>query len=171
MVSRTCEPSRGAVGRQIRSWLGVDTDSPSAPSLALLFAADRLEHLRKEIIPALEEGQVVLCDRYVWSSFAYQGLDCELSWVRQLNAKALAPDLALWLEVPVKTALGRSAARLAKGAAAPELFDAADLQHRLHAAYSSFAGDPQDSLLAVDADRSVEELSAALLTHCDDIGL
>jgi dTMP kinase len=168
---RTFEPSNGDIGLQIRSWLGATAKGPGPQALALLFAADRLEHLRKEIIPALEEGYVVVCDRYLWSSFAYQGLDCDLNWVRSLNSRALRPDLALWLEIPVEIALQRCAARLAKGEAKAERFDGAPLQHRLHQAYASFSADPAEALSSVDATLTVEDVTRSLLAHCEAVGL
>ena len=170
-VLRTFEPTGGTIGQQIRTWLGADVDSPGPQALALLFAADRLEHLRREIIPALEDGQVVICDRYIWSSFAYQGLDCEPEWLRQLNSRALVPNLALWLEIPVEIALARCATRVARGDAPPEKFDAAELQHRLHGAYGAFAADPADPLQTVDGTQSVEAVTSALLEHCVALGL
>jgi dTMP kinase len=170
-VIETFEPSRGQIGKQIREWLSVSADAPGARALALLFAADRIDHLNREVLPALEAGKTVICDRYLWSSFAYQGLDCDLSWVRQINSQARIPDLALWLEIPVDVALARCQARLAEGEAVAERFDGEALQRRLHDAYARFAQNPDDELCAIDANAEVDTVTAALLDACVQIGM
>jgi dTMP kinase len=72
-------------------------------ALALLFAADRLDHTEKKIKPALEQGSVVVSDRYVYSSLAYQsgGMKKELGleWVRAINAYAVMPDMVVFLDI------------------------------------------------------------------------
>jgi dTMP kinase len=75
--------------------------TPREDILALLFAADRLDHLENEILPCLEEGTHVISDRYYLSSFAYQTLDgsLELEWVWHVNSRCLRPDLTLFLDV------------------------------------------------------------------------
>ena len=176
-VTVTCEPTGGAIGKQIRSWLAVGADRPSAHALALLFAADRLEHIDREILPALARGEVVICDRYFWSSFAYQGLDCELSWLAAINEEALRPDLAIWLNVPLVKTLRRSAARLTEGTP-EECFDPPELQVRLHDAYNSFANLPAqgfealEGLVEIDGDRSITAVTYLLLERCvSELGL
>jgi dTMP kinase len=71
-------------------------------TLALFFACDRLDHLQSTIIPRLEEGAHVISDRYYLSSFAYQSVELELDWVRELNKHCLQPDLTILLDVPVE---------------------------------------------------------------------
>lgn len=81
----------------------------------LWFAADRLDHLSTQIVPALESGRHVVCDRYVLSSLAYQGLTVDPDWIMELNKFALQPDLTLLLDVPASVARKRmSDTRLAK---------------------------------------------------------
>jgi dTMP kinase len=79
-------------------------------TLALAFAADRLDHLATEIGPALAAGAIVVCDRYVLSSLAYQGRVLGIDWVEALNARCRWPDLTLYLDVPVEVSLARMAA-------------------------------------------------------------
>jgi dTMP kinase len=101
-----------------------------------MFAADRLDHVDNFIKPALLQGQLVVCDRYDLSSFAYQSLTAErgadvVPWIRQLNCEALRPDLTLVLDVPVALAEARRRQR----GGAEELFEARSLQERLAAVY------------------------------------
>src|SRR5438552_7626627 len=78
---RTREPSDGPIGRLIREILGQPPGAMTGGPMALLFAADRLDHLAREIEPALARGEQVLCDRYYHSSFAYQAVESERGFV------------------------------------------------------------------------------------------
>ena len=98
-VFMTKEPTDGPIGGQIRLALGKRLDMrPTA--LALAFAADRMDHLDIEIIPKLENGVIVISDRYYLSSYAYQSLRSDLRWLMQINAKCLRPDLTILLDTP-----------------------------------------------------------------------
>ncbi|MDI7246423.1 MAG: dTMP kinase [Bacillota bacterium] len=108
-VHLTKEPTDGPVGGLIRTILAKRVGAPSHNGkfesidprcLALLFAADRLDHLEVDILPKLEGGVVVICDRYILSSLAYQSLNVDRRWLEQINAKAITPDLTIYLQVP-----------------------------------------------------------------------
>ena len=74
---------------------------------ALLFAADRIEHMQKEVKPALDEGKLVICDRYIYSSLAYQGsAGLSLDWIKTINARALQPDFSVFIDVDPETGSG-----------------------------------------------------------------
>ncbi|MBN2361371.1 MAG: dTMP kinase [Deltaproteobacteria bacterium] len=106
----TCEPSRGPVGRYIRACLA-QTPGPSSELLALLFAADRIDHYESEIAPLLEAGAVVVSDRYLLSSLAYQGVEGDARWVAQLNDRAPRADLTILVDVPAAVAARRRSGR------------------------------------------------------------
>jgi len=107
-VMLTAEPSKGKIGTFIReSCLYEQTRLPTEAE-ALLFAADRIEHMQKELKPALDEGKLVICDRYVYSSLAYQGsAGLSLEWIKTINARALQPDFSLFLDVSPDRVLER----------------------------------------------------------------
>ncbi len=132
-VVLTREPSSGAVGVLLRQALGGRSGRGALPeaALALLFAADRLDHLASTVEPALASGAVVVSDRYVLSSFAYQGRVLDGEWLETLNAQAPAPDLTLFLEVPPRVAAARR--RLRGGRA--ERFEDARTQAAVAQAY------------------------------------
>jgi dTMP kinase len=130
-VVMTREPSEGPIGVLLRQALTRRLTGLSDRALALLFAADRLDHLASVVEPALSEGAVVISDRYVLSSLAYQGMRLPLAWVESLNAAARRPDLTLYLDVDPATA-GRR--RRGRGGAA-ELFDAEEVQRAVARAY------------------------------------
>jgi dTMP kinase len=104
----TTEPSKGEVGKFIRGHV-LDCEKRVPIALeALLFAADRVDHLENEVKPALEKGKIVVCDRYVYSTLAYQGATgLSLEWIQHINQFALVPDLAIFLDVAPDTVLKR----------------------------------------------------------------
>jgi dTMP kinase len=96
----TAEPSEGKIGRFIGQYcLNAEKRLPSIVE-ALLFAADRFEHVTKEVLPAINEGRLVISDRYVYSSLAYQGAaGLDLAWIEKINEHAIRPDLAIFIDV------------------------------------------------------------------------
>jgi len=137
-VHVTAEPSGGPVGVLIRQVLsgrlrGRAPDGPfDGDALALLFAADRLDHARAEILPAIEAGIDVVSDRYTLSSLAYQALTTgDPRWVQAINARAPAPDVTILLRVGADVAF----ARRRSASHAREIFEKAEFQRRVAAAY------------------------------------
>lgn len=172
LVHVTREPSTGPIGAQIRLALTGRITLPAthrAEVMALLFAADRLDHVDSEIDPYLRDGYVVVSDRYDLSSLAYQSLTADggadtISWIRQCNRFARRPDVTVVVDVPPAVA---SARRRARGGAA-ELFDDEALQARLAAAYlRAEALCPGDRILHVDGDQSPEEVGRAVALALD----
>ena len=104
----TKEPTNGPIGAQIRLKLAGRLDMDEA-TMALLFAADRMDHLHVDIIPKLAAGVHVICDRYYLSSLAYQSLTLDLDWIMAINAKARHPDLTIYLDVPASISIERIA--------------------------------------------------------------
>jgi len=94
----TKEPTPGPIGQIIRRVLSGELEHEPC-MLALLFAADRAHHFSSEILPALLEGRVVISDRYVLSSLAYQGLFLPVSWVKEVNSCAPHPDICILIDV------------------------------------------------------------------------
>jgi len=112
-VIRTREPGGSPIAEKIRELL-LDKDNAQMDAVteALLYAAARAEHVRKVVRPALAEGKVVLCDRFVLSSYAYQGygrgLGTEL--VQRINEPALdgcLPDVTVFINIPPERAFAR----------------------------------------------------------------
>lgn len=112
-VVETFEPGDGPVGARIREVLLDPALSPDPVTEVLLYAADRAEHVRTVVRPALERGADVVCDRFVWSSLAYQGIARSLGAeaVSAANAVALdgvAADLTIVLDIDPEVGLARA---------------------------------------------------------------
>ncbi len=104
----TAEPSNGKIGMFIRESCLYDKKRLPSSVEALLFAADRVEHIQNEVTPALEEGKIVICDRYVYSSLAYQGsAGLSLDWIKSVNEYALKPDVAFFIDARPEIAMQR----------------------------------------------------------------
>lgn len=115
-VVMTKEPTtQRPIGKLIRSIL-YNSVKATDEAVALLFAADRADHTKEKIIPALNEGAVVLSDRYVYSSYAYQskGMDSELdlNWLKTINKFAKIPDIVVFLDIPPEVGLNRGQKRI-----------------------------------------------------------
>jgi dTMP kinase len=131
----TREPSDGPIGRLIREMLtghhAIDDQKLSQSTFGLLFAADRLDHLQREVEPRLAAGVAVVSDRWYHSSLAYQGTGADRDWITMLNARARKPDLTIFLAVRPEVAAER---RVAAGRA-QELFEDLAMQREVDAGY------------------------------------
>lgn len=115
-VTVTREPGGSPVGQEIRCLLLNTPVQPAPDAELLLFLADRADHVAKVIRPALERGEVVLCDRYADSTFAYQGggRGLPMERLRRLNREAtggLGPRLTFLMDLPVEVGLVRAGKR------------------------------------------------------------
>lgn len=133
-VYETREPSSGKIGRFLREVLQDKTSIPMAD--ALLFAADRVDHCYREILPHLDAGEIVVCDRYIASSIAYQTAhDARISrsWVEAINQYALAPDGVVILDMDPRDALRRR--QMETAPTQLEKFEESAMQERTRDAY------------------------------------
>jgi dTMP kinase len=174
-VVETREPTDDLViGPLIRRALAT-SDSPLDPrALALLFAADRIDHVQRCIRPSVDAGAVVISDRYLLSSLAYQTLDCDHAWVRTINMHAPAPDLYFFLDVPVEIAFARIQQRRGALGTTEERFDVPALQRRVAAAYDEQMNNSAVELgerVRVDGTASPGQITQTLLAACRARGL
>ena len=158
----TCEPTAGNIGALLRHLLATTkagaSGGPSAAEVGLLFAADRLDHLRREIEPALAGGAWVISDRYVLSSLVYQGVELPLWWVRAINRTAPPPDLTLLIDVPEIVARKRRAGR----GGTHERFDHAAFQKQVVLRYRRLSK-TFPRLQVVDGTRNPDDVTADIL--------
>ena len=167
-VLQTREPTEGPVGRVIRDVLAGRDGAPTMETLPWLFAADRADHLFREVEPALARGTHVISDRYYHSSLAYQALTLPLERVHALNEDFRVPDLTVFVDVSVSVCLGRIASRADNEGMAREIFERADFMERVHASYQHVLdwlrrdGEP---IVVVDGEAPVAEVEHAIQQH------
>lgn len=178
-VHATREPSDGPVGVMIRQVLtgrivvpGLHGPRPPTwKTMALLFAADRSDHVEAEIEPNLRDGVTVISDRYYHSSVAYQtatapegaGKVSEVAgWVREINRYARRPDLTIVLDIPPDVAARRRTQR----GTGHEIYDDLELQRELTRFYAEIEQHfPDERIVHVDSTRSRDEVAMAVLAH------
>ncbi|MBI4018582.1 MAG: dTMP kinase, partial [Candidatus Aenigmarchaeota archaeon] len=93
----TKEPTDGVIGGMIKAALRKEWKTTPF-TLQMLFAADRSHHISTEIEPLLKKGKIVICDRYILSSYAYGSLDVSLQILKQLNAYFRKPHMTFFID-------------------------------------------------------------------------
>jgi dTMP kinase len=171
----TRQPSHGPIGALLRQGLTGRVDlgrEYQAHTMALLFAADRLDHLATKIESNLRDGAVVLCDRYDLSSLVYQsatasdGAGDSVAWIRELNRHARRPDATIVIDVSPDVADGRRRTR----AQAAELYEVVELQRRLAALYADAESlVVADRVIHIAGDESVDDVAQRIIQQLDPI--
>ena len=156
----TREPGDTALGKRLRDLL-LYGDPLARVTELLLYAADRAEHVSKVIAPALAAGQVVVCDRFIDSTLAYQGYGrgLDLEKICQLNHLAtggLQPHLTLWLDLPPEVGLVKSglADRLEQ--------ERLEFHRRVHQGFQALAAAEPQRIVRIDAEGSPAEVAARI---------
>lgn len=164
-VVRTREPGGTEVGNEIREIVLHHRGDIAPRAEALLYAADRAHHIATKVRPALARGEVVIQDRYIDSSLAYQGAgrDLGIDEVRSLSMWAtggLLPDVTVLLDLSEEAAR----ARLDTSRTRYDRLEAekADFHRRVRDVYLELAGAEPARFLVLDATMPVEELAAAI---------
>ncbi len=177
-VRATREPSDGPIGSLVRQVLTGRIVSPGgrAPgwaTMALLFAADRMDHVESEIEPVLAGGGVVVSDRYDASSLAYQSVSSgsggakAVDWIRQLNRFALRPDLTIVLDLSPDMAAVR---REERGEPA-QLYEQNETQRALALFYRDLGKHlPEDRIVVVDGAGTMDEVHERVYAAYEKLG-
>ena len=161
----TREPGGTPLGQQLRSILLGSPTPLCRETEILLFLADRAEHVRSLIMPSLAQGTVVLCDRYTYSTVAFQGygrgFDRErLAELNTLATGGLRPDLVILLDLPVEEALRRASARNQAPSSERDTFEEEDLafHRRVREGFLDMAASLPEQFLILDAREKPETL-------------
>lgn len=168
-VLLTFEPGDTSVGKDIRRIvLSPETGHLADRTEALLYAADKAEHVEKVVLPALAEGAVVITDRYVDTSLAYQGtgrgIDAtELEHVLRWTTGDLRPHLTVVLDVEPTTGLGRFEER--------DRIEAESLEfhERARQAFLALAKTNPEHYLVLDGRGDIDEIAAAIRTRVESL--
>lgn len=169
-VLLTREPGGSPGAEIIRHVLLSGAAKPFGPEAeAMLFAAARDDHVQCTILPALEAGKWVICDRFIDSTRVYQGILGEvdqrlIKGLERVSIGDLIPDLTVVLDVAVERGLERVRAR--RGAAKPDRFEAEDVEfhHKLRDAYRSLAAAEPERCVLVDAGAAKEKVAQKIWT-------
>lgn len=161
-VLLTREPGGTIIGEKIRELLlDKDYKEMSAVTEALLYAASRAQHVAELIIPALKEGKVVLCDRFVDSSIVYQGNGRGLSLkaiidINEFATCGLKPDITILLDIDPEIGLNR--VKVTKEADRLEQ-EKLDFHRRVYRGYKDLANMYPDRIKVIEANKTIEEIS------------
>lgn len=171
-VMRTREPGGTDLGNELREIVLHRRGDIAPRAEALLYAADRAHHIATKVLPALERGEVVIQDRYLDSSVAYQGAGRVLDGteVRDLSlwaAEGLLPDVTILLDLD--ESIGR--ARLDQARTRYDRLEAEknDFHARVRASYLELAAAEPERFLVLDAADSVESIAAAVRARVEPL--
>ena len=151
----TAEPSRGKIGKFIKRHCLHGEKRVSSIIEALLFAADRFEHVEDVIVPAIGKGKIVVSDRYVYSSLAYQGAaGLDLGWIEKVNEHAIHPDLAFFIDVKPEIVVKRLKPK-------KSVMENLQTQQKVREVYMKFVENGE--LVKIDGNGSVQEVAESIL--------
>ncbi len=171
----TREPGGSAGAEAVRHVILSGAAEAYGPAMeALLFAAARSDHIDQKIRPAIEAGQIVLCDRFIDSSRVYQGISGNLDpqFMRSVERIAIdgtMPDLTFILDIPADKGLARAGLR--RGNETADRFEKETIatHEARRQAFLAIAAEEPQRCKVIDADRSVHEISAEIAALTDAV--
>lgn len=165
-VVKTREPGGVSIAEQIREViLNKENTAMDIRTEALLYAAARRQHLVEVVIPALEKGSIVICDRFIDSSLAYQGKGRDIGMTEVMNINQFAiedkmPDLTLYFDIAPEEGLKRIAGHDGREVNRLDL-ESLDFHQKVYEGYQSLIEQYPDRIKVVDASKSKEEVLAS----------
>lgn len=173
-VLTTLEPGGTPLGRRLREAFLETEENVSPLAELLLFAADRAQHVDFLVKPALEEGKIVISDRYADATFAYQGAgrgfdEKTVNQVIKLATGGLKPDLTLFFDITVENAILRTNSRRGDEAVKNRMdAETSEFYERVRASYLQIAKKEPKRFLTIDANNSIEEIKQKVLEIITD---
>jgi dTMP kinase len=158
-VYLTKEPTKGPIGKLVKAALEGEFNSLPPASVQLLFAADRGRHLNDEIIPRLEKSELVITDRYLWSSVAFGSINLSKQWLLELNQEFFLPDVSVLIDVSPEECLRR----IKKEKISLELYERRSELENAWETFSFLANKYPFYLYMVDGEREPEEITEDIL--------
>ena len=156
-VILTAEPTKGKIGGFIRDILAGNRNT-DARTLALLFTADRYEHIRNTIKPALNEGKIVISERYYHSTITYQEAQgVERRWLLEINKFAIKPDIIIIIDVEPKLGVERTKTQ--------EIFEKEEFLERVRENYMKF----NEDVFKVDGEQKIEDVFSEIKKIVEEI--
>jgi dTMP kinase len=175
-VTVTHEPGGTRAGEAIRSIFLDPAVSLDVAAELMLVLADRAQHVREKLRPAIASGEIVISDRYSDSTTAYQGFGrgFDLKLLADLNRLAsdsMKPDLTLVLDLQIETGLERTRARVKGATRGPDRFEgqALDFHSRVRQGFLEIARAEPDRVKLIDATLPLEQVQAKILSAVSDL--
>ena len=173
-IYTTFEPTDGHIGSLIRQMLS-GTISINQRTIALLFAADRTEHLTNQkngIKQKIDQGEMVLCDRYYFSSYAYHAQYIDLDWVihiNSLNAEILKPDLTIFIDVDPDICIER----IKQSRSQFEMYEKIDVMKKVRANYFKAFEILKDKekIVVINGNTRPDKVEDAILNEINKFGI
>ena len=168
-VLTTCEPGGTPLGRRLREAFLETEETVSPLAELLLFAADRAQHVNFLVKPALNDGKIVISDRFADATAAYQGAgrgfdEKTIGEVIRLATDRLMPDLTLFFDVPVDKAVSRTNSRNADGERRNRMdSETIDFYERVRASYLKIGEREPERFIVIDGGGSIEEVKSKVL--------
>ena len=134
----------------------------SSDSLQLLFCADRAEHLSSKVLPSLEKWNIVISDRYYFSTIAFWSLNADTGWLEQINAKFLKPDIIFLFKLDPKECIKRIQKRWSD----IELFEKSQILEKVWKTYD-YLYQKHDNCILIDASSSIDQIHSEIVSHID----
>ena len=165
-VYETAEPTQSSTGGIVRDALG-GLMPRTATELSAMFLADRIFHNvnpQSGIAKYINDGVTVICDRYYYSSFAYQGIDADLDWVMDINLNCreiMRPDLCIFLDVDTSTC----DERISSGRMSREIYENIEAQEKIRRRFFEVferLGD-SENIKVIDASGNIESISEEII--------
>ena len=170
---RTREPGGTVIGEKLRDiLLDANNDEMSAETEMMIYAASRAQHVKEFIKPALDNGKVVICDRYVDSSVAYQGYGRNLGdavWnVNKYAVDSVMPDITFWMDIDPKSGRERIGNREDSSLDRLER-EKLDFHYRVYEGYRCICEKEPDRVKRIDATKSIEEIRDEIFRTLDEL--
>ncbi len=162
-IFSTAEPTSSSLGIFIREQLK-QKKIPSPAALQLLFTADRALHLETELLPVLEKGTTVICDRYTHSTLVYgEALGLTPAWLKDINAEFLRPTATLFCLPPFSVCMERTQSRNEQ-----DILEEVSLQRKVYDLYSVMAQN-DTSIVTIDTSGEREKVSSLIMESLQNI--
>lgn len=171
VVVHTREPGGTPISEKLRNILLDNSNTEMADvTEMMIYAASRAQNVREFILPALERGEIVICDRFVDSSIAYQAYGRELGdmvgIVNHYATGGLTPDITFWLDIDPQA--GKMRAAKAGDLDRLEL-EQMDFHYRVYDGYKRLAEDDPGRVKRIDASDTVDNIKDAIYAHLEEL--
>ena len=170
---RTREPGGTPIGEKLRDiLLDPANKEMTATTEMMIYAASRAQHVAEVIRPAIERGEIVICDRYVDSSVAYQAFGRDLgeavSDVNKYAVDSVMPDITFWMDIDPEAGRKRIGNRENSDLDRLER-EKLDFHYKVYDGYKSICSKEPDRVKRIDATRTIEEIKDEIFGHLDEL--